>query len=315
MKLSIIIPVYNVEAYVGRTLESVFATDATDFEVIIVNDGTKDGSMGVIRQFANRLNLTIIEQENQGVSAARNRGLDAAKGDYVWFVDSDDFLVEDGVGKVLRLLAARPGADVLRFPLRYVCQDGTREDHSDYLIEKEEIADGKRIVRDLKLGLVECQRYVLRRSLFSDSRLYFPKGLLFEDLYFGAVLVTIAREIHILPDAVYNYRVREGSIMNTLKVVSCYDMVDIHKKVMQFKRRAVPREDWPWFERYFLMHLMCAYTRMKPFSDSPEFLSFARSQGFYVWSQWLSVHREATWKTKMKFLEGFLCPEKLWALV
>ena len=125
MKLSIIIPVYNVEAYVGRTLESVFATDATDFEVIIVNDGTKDGSMGVIRQFANRLNLTIIEQENQGLSAARNRGLDAAKGDYVWFVDSDDFLVEDGVGKVLRLLAARPGADVLRFPLRYVCQDGT----------------------------------------------------------------------------------------------------------------------------------------------------------------------------------------------
>ncbi|MBQ1648699.1 MAG: glycosyltransferase, partial [Bacteroidales bacterium] len=84
MKLSIIIPVYNVEAYVGRTLESVFATDATDFEVIIVNDGTKDGSMGVIRQFANRLNLTIIEQENQGLSAARNRGLDAAKGDYVW---------------------------------------------------------------------------------------------------------------------------------------------------------------------------------------------------------------------------------------
>ena len=88
-KLSIIIPVYNVEAYVGRTLESVFATEATDFDVIVVNDGTKDGSMEVVRQFADRPNLTVIEQENQGLSAARNRGMSAAGGEYVWFVDSD----------------------------------------------------------------------------------------------------------------------------------------------------------------------------------------------------------------------------------
>lgn len=109
MKLSIVIPVYNVEDHVGQTLESVFATDATDFEVIVVNDGTKDGSMDVVRRYADRPNLTIIEQENQGLSAARNRGLDAARGDNVWFVDSDDFLVENGVGKVLGLLAERPG--------------------------------------------------------------------------------------------------------------------------------------------------------------------------------------------------------------
>lgn len=315
MILSIIIPVYNVEAYVGMTLESVFATDAADFEVIVVNDGTKDKSMDVVRRFADRPNLTIIEQENQGVSAARMRGLSAASGDFVWFVDSDDFLEEDGVGKVLRLLVDRPDADVLRFPLRYVKEDGVRDDHSDYPVDKEEVADGRRIIQDMRLGVVECQRYVLRRSLFSDSRLFFPKGLLFEDLYFGAVLVMIAKEIHVLPDIVYDYRVRNGSIMHSLKAASCYDLVSIHIMLMRFKKRSVPRGDWSWFERYLLMHLMCAYTRMRSCSNNPDFISFAHSQGFYVWTQWLRVHRDATWKTKLKFLYGFLCPERLWALI
>ena len=97
MHLSIIIPVYNVEAYVGRTLKSVFDTvvSPTDFEVIVINDGTRDGSMRIVRQYADRPNITILEQENQGLSAARMNGLAVAKGDYVWFVDSDDWLVKD----------------------------------------------------------------------------------------------------------------------------------------------------------------------------------------------------------------------------
>ena len=86
MKLSIIIPVYNVEAYVGQTLSSVFDTTANlaDFEVIVVNDGTDDGSMEVVRQYADRQNLVILEQKNQGLSAARNCGLDHAKGEYLF---------------------------------------------------------------------------------------------------------------------------------------------------------------------------------------------------------------------------------------
>ena len=82
MLLSIIIPVYNVEEYVGGTLDSVFnsTAPAEDFEVIVVNDGTKDGSMDVVRQFSERPNLTVIEQENQGLSAARMKGLSEARG-------------------------------------------------------------------------------------------------------------------------------------------------------------------------------------------------------------------------------------------
>ena len=150
MLLSVIIPVYNVEAYVGKTLESVFHTTASsdDFEVIVVNDGTKDGSMKVVRQFADRPNLTILEQENQGLSAARMKGCSVAGGEYLWFVDSDDYLVEDGVGKVLALLRSHSDAEVLMFPL---LRKNGEEVHLDYQIEGERRMDGKDIVKDPKL--------------------------------------------------------------------------------------------------------------------------------------------------------------------
>ena len=101
-RLSIIIPIYNVEAYVAETLKSVFEmNDPKDlFEVIVVNDGTKDGSMDIVRQYADRPNLIIVEQENQGLSAARMKGLSMATGEYVWFIDSDDSLFTNAVIKV-----------------------------------------------------------------------------------------------------------------------------------------------------------------------------------------------------------------------
>ena len=99
MKLSLIIPVYNVEQYVGRCLQSCLKQPyvmADDFELVIVNDGTKDNSMAIVEEMTRDCaNVTIINQDNQGLSMARNTGLKAAKGEYVWFIDSDDW-IEDG---------------------------------------------------------------------------------------------------------------------------------------------------------------------------------------------------------------------------
>ena len=317
MRLSIIIPVYNVEPYVGKMLSSVFDTTASaeDFEVIVVNDGTKDGSMAVVRQFADRANLMVINQENQGLGAARMNGLSFAKGQYVWFVDSDDWLVEDGVGKVLALLTDLPERDVLMFPLLWRYEDGSKEDYLDYSRDSIVISEGRNVVKDLRLGVVGSTRFVIPRSLFSDTRLFFPKGVLFEDVYFGGVLATVAGQFHVQTDPVYIYRIRSGSIMTALNVRSSYDMVSVHRMVIRYKEQAVNRSDWPWFDRYFYRHLEFAYTRMIPFFRTKEFRAFARTQGFYVWRQWLKVYPEASWKTKLKFLYGFLCPVKLQKLL
>ena len=304
VKLSVIIPVYNVEAYVGRTLESVFDTTVPPdaFEVIVVNDGTEDRSMDAVRQYAEKPNMTIIEQENQGLSVARMNGLAKATGEYVWFVDSDDYLVEDGVGKVLRLLERRP--EVLMFPLEWVYKDGTKN-HLDYEIAEETVVKGKELVERLGIIVTGTQRYVIRRDILSDPRLFFPKGLLFEDVYFNLVLICLTGEIHVMKDPVYHYNVRTESIMSSLTVRSAYDMVSVHRMVMQFKEQSLPVSDWPWVERYAIPHLLNGYTRVSSLYGTPEFNRFVRKHGLYVWCQWLKVHADRSLKNKVGRL--FFC--------
>lgn len=100
MFLSIIIPIYKVENYICGTLESIYNQECAEdiFEVICINDGTPDGSMQIVGEFAlKHANLHIINQENQGLSCARNAGLRIAKGDYIWFVDSDDQVADGSI--------------------------------------------------------------------------------------------------------------------------------------------------------------------------------------------------------------------------
>ena len=96
-RLSIIIPVYDVEAYLPECLDSIFSQrDAlSDIEVILVNDGSPDGSAAILEEYRKRYdNITVITQSNQGLSLARMNGLERAQGEYVWFVDSDDYLTD-----------------------------------------------------------------------------------------------------------------------------------------------------------------------------------------------------------------------------
>lgn len=106
MFLSIIIPVYNAEKYIGSCLDSLLAQDISDYEILCVNDGSKDGSAAILENYARQhTNILVIHKENGGVTSARNAGLEAARGDFIWFVDADDLIKENTLGK-LRALAA-----------------------------------------------------------------------------------------------------------------------------------------------------------------------------------------------------------------
>ena len=94
MTFSIIIPAYNAAAYLSRCLDSIFSQDYTDHEVIVINDGSTDGTASLLKDYiANHSNLQIVSQTNQGISTARNQGINVAQGNYVMFVDSDDELM------------------------------------------------------------------------------------------------------------------------------------------------------------------------------------------------------------------------------
>ena len=124
MQLSIIIPVYKVEKYIRDTLQSIYRQqyDENLFEVIVINDGTPDDSMRIVAEFTNKhANLHIINQKNQGLSCARNAGLKIAQGEYVWFVDSDDTVTEESIGKVIECIE-RSKADVIGLSLIHISE-------------------------------------------------------------------------------------------------------------------------------------------------------------------------------------------------
>ena len=115
MKLSIIVPVYNVEKYIIKCIDSLLLNNTNDYEIIVVNDGTKDRSIELVKNKFCDSKIRIVEQENQGLSAARNTGVAEAMGDYIWFVDSDDTVDEDSRRGVLKTaLLKKP--DMLLLP-------------------------------------------------------------------------------------------------------------------------------------------------------------------------------------------------------
>ena len=120
MRLSIVIPVYNVEPFIRGTLDSIYkqGVDESLFEVIVVNDGTLDNSMAIVEMFADaHTNLAIINQKNQGLSAARNSGIKVAKGDYIWVVDSDDSITENSISQALGEITRHPDVEMFCFDL------------------------------------------------------------------------------------------------------------------------------------------------------------------------------------------------------
>ena len=128
MFLSIIIPVYNAENYIGATLDSLLNQDITDYEILCVNDGSRDGSLAVLERYAaDHANVRILNKENGGVTSARNAGLEAAAGDYIWFVDADDLAKENCFG---RLQALATNCDRVIFGAYQFTDEMTEEEWS-----------------------------------------------------------------------------------------------------------------------------------------------------------------------------------------
>ena len=192
MKLSLIIPIYNVERYVARCLQSClcqpFVTPA-DYELVIVNDGTQDHSMDIVEEITQgHTNVTLIYQQNQGLSMARNAGLRVAKGEYVWFIDSDDWIEEGCLYEIIRCLCETK-VDILQLQYRNVYTDGTLSDEHYATIEG--IQKSKDwFVCNLYHAAVPFMIY--RKSFLQKYSLQFYPGIYHEDSEFKPKVVYLA---------------------------------------------------------------------------------------------------------------------------
>lgn len=208
--ISIIIPVYNVAAYLPQCLGSILSQDYPHLEIILIDDGSTDSSGEICDEYAAKdIRIVVIHQKNSGAAAAKNAGLQVATGEYLSFVDSDDFLEPDAYSHMLALLEQN-GADVVQCAYRDVFTDKTinRITNSEQCIMSGE-AYLARFTLDWTCALLWNKLY--RRSLFDG--IFFEEGHKIDDEYFTYQGIMNASRIVLDDRIVYNYRRRRSSVM------------------------------------------------------------------------------------------------------
>ena len=208
-KISVIIPVYNVEAYLSQCLESVGAQTYNDLEIIIVLDGPTDGSAKIAEAFARReKRAKIVRQKNSGLAAARNTGMREATGELAHFLDSDDYIAPD----YYELMAAAIGDADMAVGGFY-----NEKKHSMsvvYPMQATLVTPVDKFAKTEVVSQAMVWRYLFRRAFLAQARLTFPEGRLVEDFAFSVTAVFLANKIVTVPGAMLFYRKNEGSIVN-----------------------------------------------------------------------------------------------------
>lgn len=292
MTLSIIVPVYNVEKYIDKCLDSILngSVSKDSFEVIVVNDGSTDHSMDFICGNEEKFcNVKVVNQDNQGLSSARMNGLHHATGDYVWFVDSDDWLEQDAVRLVLQIINRRNDVDVFTTPL-YWAYDDPVHDHVDYDIPECLQIDGPTYLSTSYLPHWASVRYVMRRQLFENKWLSFPVGLIHEDEYFGRVLLNIAENVYVYNKPLYFYRQRSASIMKSISIRSSYDIVHNYDCLRKYSY-TLSQDNQKWFIPHCQRLLIRSYTINEEKWKTPEFRTFYRKNCLHIVFEFIRAHK------------------------
>lgn len=245
MQVSIIIPVYNTKEYLEKCVQSVFLSDLTDCEVILVDDGSTDGVSGALCDriaAENSSIIKVIHQENQGLGGARNTGIEAATGEYLFFLDSDDWLMPKAIDR-LKAVVAEFNADVISFNMRTddgngngetFCLNAAKKDTAFTLEEQPEFL----------LSLPNAWGRLWKRKLFMESGVRFPGRAWYEDIRTTSKLFAVAGSIVTIDDVLYNYYQREGSIMRSSNIERNIEIVDAFKDIIGWFK------DNGLFERY-----------------------------------------------------------------
>lgn len=219
MKLSIILTVYNKEPYLRRALDALVlqkGDNVNEYEILAVDDGSTDGSAIILEEYKN--NIRVLSQNNQGLSMARNNGVDNASGDYVWFVDSDDIISENAVSSICKAMEKKP--DVIPIYARTEgvnkvrnCISTTNKSGYDILVERK---------------WEDCGVfYVLRRSFLIEKGLRFVPGMFHEDADFTPRMLYAAQSVVVVPNVLYTVVRTPGSITNVPNPKRAYDLLTV----------------------------------------------------------------------------------------
>lgn len=232
-KISVIVPVYNVEDFLAKCLDSIIVQSFRDFEVIIVDDGSTDNSGIIAKAYEDKYqNIYVVTQENGGLGAARNTGIDAAKGEYLLFIDSDDFITQHTL-QMLNDKVEETKADLVIFDLAKEDMHGNIIEISQGCVQSSVDMNVERFPQLLLDWPSACNK-CYHRDLFENTDIRFPGKVWYEDFRTIPKLLTLANRIEYINEPFYHYLQRPGSIMNSTQVARNREIIDAFDDLLSY---------------------------------------------------------------------------------
>lgn len=249
VKVSVIVPVYNVEPYLDKCLSTLVSQTLEDMEIIVVNDGATDNSQRIIEDYARKYpKIKAYIKKNGGLSDARNYGLQYASGEYIGYIDSDDY-VETDMFELLYNKAKENDSDIVECNLRH-----TYPDMEDIEIGKK-IQDKKEM---LMFGRSVVWNKIYKREWLLNTGVIFPKGLVYEDVEFFLKLVPHIRRYSYVDDASVHYVQRSSSI-NNMSSAKTLDILKILDNIYEYyKENGYYEEYKEALEFFFIRIVLCS---------------------------------------------------------
>ena len=292
---------YNVAPFIGKCLESLWDQDLpeSDYEVVVIDDGSADDSPEIAGKIVSvHRNGRIVPQENKGLSEARNRGLLEAAGEYVWFVDSDDWIEKDCLSKIANEVS---GSDILAIGAENYTESGLRSGTFAYPSAK--VMPGELFLHLRRDQLNPCAPfYVFRREFLMANHLSFYPGIYHEDSEFTPRAVTLAGSVAVSAGTYYKRLVREGSIMRTINPKRPKDMLTAMKSVYAFaqERTSSGRTRTALYD--FISNSLNYACKISGYTGSSDMKEFSEMLSRERWIRGVLIH-----SSKMKFIvEGIL---------
>jgi heptose III glucuronosyltransferase len=222
LKLSIIIPFYNVEKYITQCLESIYSQDIpeSEYEVICVNDCSPDNSREIVLEYQkNHPNLILLEHDkNKMLGAARNTGLLVARGKYIWFIDSDDYIKENILGKLLKI-AEENDLEILHFNSLQFTDEGEFSNNEVFFPSDTDVITGIDFLNSPLVSYwkksVTAWTKIYSTDFLRKNDLFFPESVFFEDNVHTLKALLLASRFQYVSDCIYYWRINPESIMNS----------------------------------------------------------------------------------------------------
>lgn len=248
-KVSVIVPVYNVENYIEKCLDSLVNQTLQDIEIIVVNDGSTDGSKDKIQKYLQKYdNIKYLEKENGGLSDARNFGMPHATGEYIAFLDSDDYVELDIYEKMYEI-AQKENSDMVECDFIWEYPDKVRLDTGKIYSNKKEMIEFARVVAWNKL---------IRKEILEYTKIEFPFGLRYEDVEFFYKLVPYLNKVSFVKEGLVHYVQRDTSIANTQNIRTKEIFTVLDDVFKFYKEKGIFEEYKEVLEYTYVRFLLCS---------------------------------------------------------